>query len=103
MLFTLYPGPGSWKSNILLPVNECSLINNVTPMTEFSGTSPLMAAVDRQASATGAVQLQPRICHPLKKFVLEVLFRRASCIWQLVHVSVCVTGFFFWFFFFSSR
>lgn len=54
-----------------------------------------MAAVDRQASATGAVQLQPRICHPLKKFVLEVLFQRASCIWQLVHVSVCITVFFF--------
>lgn len=36
MLFTLYSGPGSWKSNILLPVNERSLINNVTPMTEFS-------------------------------------------------------------------
>lgn len=64
MVFTLYSGPGSWKTNNSLPVNERSLINNVTPMTEISGTSPLMAPVDRQALATRAVQLQQRICYP---------------------------------------
>lgn len=88
MVFTLYSGPNSWKTNIPLAVNERSLINNVTPTTEFSGTSPLMAPVDRQASATQAVQ--QRICQP----AWESLSLR--CFFSIVYACLCnCVSFFF--------
>lgn len=91
-MFTLCSGPGSWKTNILLPVNECSLINYVTPMIKFSGTILLMAPVDSNSSCAAPAE---DLSSCLRKFVLEVLFQHASCVWQLLPMPVCVTGFFF--------
>lgn len=91
-VFTLYSGPGSWKTNILLPVNECSLINYVTSMIEFSGTSLLMAPVDSHLSCAAPAA---DVSSCLRKSVLLLLFQHVSCVWQLVPMAVCLTYFFF--------